>query len=65
MIPSIHFQYSLMIPGKGARGFSLPKDPGACPYEMIMEETLMERSLPSLAIQGLQCIPTPLDSLEA
>jgi hypothetical protein len=57
MIPSVHLEYFLVIPCKRARLLSLPEDTRTCPNEVVVEEALMEGTLPSLAVQGFQGFP--------
>lgn len=64
MIPPIHLKNLLMVPSKGARLLRLPEDPSACSDEMVMEQPLMERPLPSLAIQRFQGLSALLNPLE-
>jgi hypothetical protein len=57
MVPSIHFKYLLMVSCKRPRLFSLPEDASTCPYEIVMEEALMEGALPALTVKSFQGFP--------
>ena len=65
MIPPVHLKNLLVVPRKGTWLLRLPEDPGARSYKVVVEQSLMEGPLPSLAIQRFQGLPALLNPLES
>lgn len=64
MIPSIHFQYLLMVFRKRPVRLVLPEYARACANEIVVEHALMERALPASPVQSLQPPSAFLHALE-
>ncbi len=62
VVPAIQLQDSLVVASKGAGGFCLPEDPGACPDEVVVEQSLMEAPLEPLPVDAVESFSALVDA---
>jgi hypothetical protein len=65
VVPSVEFQYLLVVPGERPGWLSLPEYPCTCPDEIVVEESLVEASRVPLSVNRLQAVSASLDARES